>query len=83
MVLETVSLDLYLLRKIGFQFRKVKFLAERTDIVSILDEFAERFFEELDYRLECENGIAIREDMKGIKNIVVPLNYPEWTRRKV
>ncbi len=83
MVLETVSLDLYLMRKIGFQMRKIKFLAERTDLVSILDEFAARFFEELDYRLECENGIKIREDMKGIANIVVPMNYPEWTTRKV
>ena len=82
MVLETVSLDLYLLRKIGFQMRKIKFLADRTDLVGILDEFAARFFEELDYRLECENGIIIRENMKGIKNVIVPKNYPEWTTRK-
>jgi len=83
LVLETVSLDLYLMRKIGFQARKIKFLAERTDLVSILDEFAARFFEELDYRLECENGMIIRDNMRGIKNIIVPKNYPELTRRKV
>jgi aarF domain-containing kinase len=82
-VLETVSLDLHLMRSIGLFLRKSKFLAERTDLVGILDEFAARFFEELDYKLECSNGIRIREDMKGIPNIVVPRNYPEFTTRRV
>ncbi|CAM9313370.1 unnamed protein product [Chrysoparadoxa australica] len=56
---------------------------DRTDLVALLDEFAYRFYEELDYVKECENGIKIKEDMADIKQIVVPTNYPEWTTRRV
>jgi len=82
-VLETVSLDLYLMRELGLRMRKVPFLAERTDLVALIDEFAPRFYDELDYNLECENGIRIREAMKGINNLIVPFNYPTFTSRRV
>lgn len=55
-VLETVSLDLYLLRNLGLQLRKLPFLKDRTDLVALLDEFAGRFYDELDYEQECRNG---------------------------
>ncbi|CAM9813165.1 unnamed protein product [Discosporangium mesarthrocarpum] len=58
-------------------------LGQRTDLVALLDEFACRFYEELDYVKECENGVSIREDMKHIKQVVVPRNYPEYTSRRV
>lgn len=48
---------------------KIPFLAERTDLVALLDEFASRFFDELDYVKECANGVAIREDMKHIQQV--------------
>lgn len=82
-VLETVSLDLHLARELGYQIKKIPFLAERTDLVALLDEFASRFFDELDYVKECTNGIQIREQMKHIKQVVVPFNYPEFTTRRV
>ncbi|CAM9961683.1 unnamed protein product, partial [Laminaria digitata] len=34
-----------------------------TDLVALLDEFASRFFDELDYVKECSNGVSIREQM--------------------
>lgn len=82
-VLETVSLDLYLVRQLGYALRKLPFLQDRTDVVALLDEFAYRFYEELDYVKECQNGIRIKEDMKSIKQVVVPFNYPEYTTRRV
>jgi len=82
-VLETVSLDLYLMRELGNRMKQVPFLAERTDLVALIDEFAPRFYDELDYNLECENGIRIQEYMKGVENIIVPTNYPEYTNRRV
>jgi len=82
-VLETVSLDLYLARQIGLFARSVPFLADRLDIVSLLDEFAFRFFQELDYNAECDNGLKIREQMKVLPMVVIPDNFPEYTSRRV
>lgn len=82
-VLETVSLDLYLAREIGMFVRNFPFLSDRLDAVSLLDEFAYRFFQELDYNTECENGLKIREQMKVLPMVVIPNNFPEYTSRRV
>ena len=48
-----------------------------------MDEFAYRFYQELDYVLECENGVRIAEDMSVLPMVVIPKNYPEYTSRRV
>eukprot|EP01038_Epipyxis_sp_PR26KG_P009147 gene9147-12337_t len=82
-VLETVSLDLYLVRQIGLFLRNFPEFSNRLDIVSLLDEFAGNFYQELDYNLECQNGIKIAEDMKKLPMVVIPKNYPRYTARRV
>jgi aarF domain-containing kinase len=82
-VLETVSLDLYLARQLGLLARNFPQLSSRLDAVALLDEFAFRFYQELDYKLECENGQRIKEDMKVLPMVVIPSNYPEYTSRRV
>jgi aarF domain-containing kinase len=82
-VLETVSLDMYLARQIGLFTRKFPALSARVDAVALLDEFAFRFFQELDYNQECQNGIRIKEDMKVLPMVVIPKNYPDYTSRRV
>jgi len=82
-VLETVSLDLYLAREIGLLARNIPALTDRLDAVALLDEFAFRFFQELDYNAECENGIKIKEQMKVLPMVVIPGNFPEYTSRRV
>lgn len=85
-VLETVSLDLYLLRKFASSIRGLQEsfgLPKRTDLVALLDEFASRIYEELDYVKECENGVAVAEDMKDLERVVVPMNYPQYCTRRV
>lgn len=82
-VLETVSLDLYLAREIGLIARAFPALADRLDAVALLDEFAYRFFQELDYNTECENGLKIKEQMKVLPMVVIPSNFPEYTSRRV
>mmetsp|Transcript_5770 Transcript_5770/g.11837 ORF Transcript_5770/g.11837 Transcript_5770/m.11837 type:complete len:809 (-) Transcript_5770:159-2585(-) len=82
-VLETVSLDLFLAREIGLIARNFPALSDRLDAVALLDEFAFRFYQELDYNLECENGIRIKEDMEVLPMVVIPENYPEVTSRRV
>lgn len=71
-VLETVSLDLYLARELGLIARSFPALSDRLDAVALLDEFAFRFFQELDYNKECENGIRIKEEMKVLPMVVIP-----------
>ena len=84
-VLETVSLDLYLFRQLGEFLRTFgpPALVERLDVVALLDEFASRFYGELDYVVECENGIRVKEDMKNLPRVLIPGNYPKWTTRRV
>ena len=82
-VLETVSLDLYLAREIGNIAKSLPALSSRLDAVALLDEFAYRFFQELDYNKECENGLKIREQMKVLPMVVIPDNFPEFTARRV
>ena len=80
-VLETVSLDLFLVRKFGLFLRNFPKVSSRVDIVGLLDEFAGNFYQELDYNLECQNGIRIAEDMKKLPQVLIPKNYPEYTSR--
>lgn len=82
-VLETVSLDLYLARQLGLFIRKFPAVSDRLDAVALLDEFAFRFYQELDYNLECENGTKMKEQMKVLPDVVIPENYPQFTSRRV
>ena len=81
-VLETVSLDLYLARELGLIVRTLQ-PNIRLDAVALLDEFAYRFYQELDYQLECENGLKIRQQMSVLPMVVIPKNYPKYTSRRV
>ena len=81
-VLETVSIDLYLIRKLGLALREVPQV--NTDVVALLDEWAERFFEELDYVKEGENATKFAASIADdLPQVVVPRTYSEFTRRKV
>lgn len=81
-VLETVSIDLFVLRKVGVFLRR--FPAITTDVVGLLDEWAARFFEELDYNLEGENQTNFAKSIaKDLPQVVVPRTYAQFTRRKV
>ena len=82
-VLETVSLDLYLARELGLFLRNFPIIVQRLDPVSLLDEFAYRFFNELDYNLECDNGLRIQKEMKSLPMVIIPQNYPQYTSRRV
>jgi aarF domain-containing kinase len=81
-VLETVSLDLYLARQLGFLLRRTP-LSSRLDVVELIDEFAPNFYAELDYNLECQNGERITRDMARLPMVVIPKNYPALTTRRV
>lgn len=81
-VLETVTVDLYIIRNLGLFLRK--FPQVSIDVVGLVDEWAARFFEELDYINEGENGMRFAEMMrKDLPQVVIPKTYQKYTSRKV
>ncbi|XP_065630318.1 uncharacterized protein LOC136067873 isoform X3 [Quercus suber] len=79
-VLETVTVDLYVIRNLGLVLRKFPQIS--VDVVGLVDEWAARFFEELDYVNEGENGKLFAEMMKkDLPQLVCfRLLYPKPTR---
>jgi aarF domain-containing kinase len=61
-VLETVTIDLYIIRQFGVFLRR--FPQIKTDFVDLLDEWATRFFDELDYVKEGLHATIFAEQMK-------------------
>ncbi|XP_024019751.1 uncharacterized protein LOC21402847 [Morus notabilis] len=81
-VLETVTIDLYIIRNLGLVLHKFPQIS--IDVVGLVDEWAARFFEELDYVKEGENGMIFSEMMrKDLPQVVVPRTYRKYTSRKV
>ncbi|OAY28226.1 uncharacterized protein sll0005 [Manihot esculenta] len=81
-VLETVTVDLYIIRNLGLVLRKFPQIS--IDVVGLVDEWAARFFEELDYVNEGENASQFAEMMrKDLPQVVVPKTYKKYTSRKV
>ncbi|KAL5702511.1 hypothetical protein ACHQM5_027723 [Ranunculus cassubicifolius] len=81
-VIETVTVDLFIIRNLGLVLRK--FPQVSIDVVGLVDEWAARFFEELDYINEGENGTAFAEMMKkDLPQVVVPKTFEKYTTRKV
>lgn len=81
-VLETVTIDLYLIRKVGVFLRR--FPQIQTDVVALLDEWAARFFEELDYVREGQNATKFAQQMReDLPQVVVPRTYSDYTSRRV
>lgn len=56
-----MTIDLFIIRKLGLALRSVPQIA--TDVVGLVDEWAARFFEELDYQREGRNGTLFAQQM--------------------
>eukprot|EP00873_Tetraselmis_striata_P029537 jgi/Tetstr1/449801/TSEL_036865.t1 len=83
-VVETVTIDLFILRSTFLALNELMQGNVRTNFVGLLDEWAERFFEELDYIREGENATKFAEQMKDdLPQVVVPKTYSEFTSRRV
>ncbi|KAI5068073.1 hypothetical protein GOP47_0016418 [Adiantum capillus-veneris] len=80
-VLEGICRDLYILR-IGARLAQ-SIPNVRSNLVALLDNWAFRFFDELDYIREGENAIQFAKNMESLPNIVVPAVYMQYTSRKV
>jgi predicted unusual protein kinase regulating ubiquinone biosynthesis (AarF/ABC1/UbiB family) len=79
---EQITLDIYILRGLAKWAQKT-FKGVRTDLVGILDEFAGRLFEEMDYTREGQNAERFWELYGYLPDIYVPKIYWEYTNTRV
>ena len=77
-----IALDIYILRKLAF-WVKDNVKRVRSDLVAILDEFAGRIFEEMNYLHEGENAERFAQLYGHLPDIYVPAIYWEYTGRRV
>jgi predicted unusual protein kinase regulating ubiquinone biosynthesis (AarF/ABC1/UbiB family) len=79
---QNITQDLYILRIIA-QWVTQNVSRVRSDLVSIMDEFGARIFEEIDYAQEARNAARFAELYSYLPQIIVPKAYPEYTARRV
>lgn len=69
----TISLDLYVLRfYAGFLTKALKALNREVDLTSIIDDFGELIYREIDYRAEMVNCQRFAELYANIPDVFVP-----------
>ncbi|THU54720.1 hypothetical protein C4D60_Mb10t28110 [Musa balbisiana] len=79
---EAIGLDFYLLRGIGFLINKyVDFIS--TNVVALIDEFAKRVYQELNYVQEGQNARRFKKLYADKKEVLVPDIYWDYTSAKV
>jgi predicted unusual protein kinase regulating ubiquinone biosynthesis (AarF/ABC1/UbiB family) len=76
-----ISLDMYIIRSLA-AWAKRTFRRIRSDLVGIVDEFAGRLYEEMDYTQEGRNAERFLELYRH-PSIYAPKIYWEYTRTKV
>jgi predicted unusual protein kinase regulating ubiquinone biosynthesis (AarF/ABC1/UbiB family) len=79
---QTITQDLYILRGLA-QWVMKRFTIVRSDLVGILDEFATRIFEEMDYNHEGRNAERFASLYGYIPEIYIPKIYWDYTGRRV
>ncbi|NEQ50460.1 MAG: AarF/ABC1/UbiB kinase family protein [Leptolyngbya sp. SIO3F4] len=77
-----ITRDIYLLRRMA-EWACNNLNVVRSDLVSIMDEFGTRIFEEMDYTHEGENAQRFESLYGYIPEIIVPKIYTELTARRV
>lgn len=79
---QNIALDMYILRRMAaLVMKNVKRV--RSDLVSIMDEFAARIFEEMDYTQEGRNAERFAQLYGNLPEIYVPSIYWQYTGRRV
>lgn len=79
---EKIALDVYILRRLAsWVMKNIKQV--RSDLVGIMDEFATRIFEEMDYNQEGRNAERFAQLYGSLPDIYIPRIYWQYTRRRV
>lgn len=67
----------------GDEARELRCMQVSTDWVGLIDEWARRFFHELDYNREARSAMQFKEQMKPLGGITVAPVYTELTSGEV
>ncbi len=79
---DQITKDIYIIRVLaGWAKRNIKQI--RSDLVSIVDEFGTRIFEEMDYTHEGENAQRFAKLYGYLPEILIPGIYTQYTGRRV
>jgi predicted unusual protein kinase regulating ubiquinone biosynthesis (AarF/ABC1/UbiB family) len=81
-LVEKIAMDLYIMRSLA-AWAQAKFSKIRSDLVSIVDEFASRIFEEMDYENEGRNAERFADLYGYIPEIYIPKIHWQYTARRV
>ncbi|KAF3776021.1 putative aarF domain-containing protein kinase [Nymphaea thermarum] len=79
---EAVGLDFYLLRNLGFLINKYVDIIT-SDVVALIDEFARRVYQELNYVQEGQNARRFKKLYADKEDILVPDVFWDYTSAKV
>lgn len=81
---EIIALDLYVLRWWAGVYNQIfKVLNRDVDLQSIIDDFGELIYREIDYVAEAANAQRFSELYAGVTDVFVPKIYSELTTSKV
>nr|WP_038018988.1 AarF/ABC1/UbiB kinase family protein [Synechococcus sp. PCC 7335] len=79
---DQITKDIYVIRILATW--ATKYIKQiRSDLVSIVDEFGDRIFEEMDYNHEGANAQRFADLYGYLPEIVVPTIYTQYTGRRV
>ncbi|MBE9063368.1 AarF/ABC1/UbiB kinase family protein [cf. Phormidesmis sp. LEGE 11477] len=79
---DQITKDIYVIRVLAGW--ATKYIGQiRSDLVSIVDEFGDRIFEEMDYNHEGANAQRFADLYGYLPEIVVPTIYTQYTGRRV
>lgn len=81
-IAQGIAIDMYILRSLaGWAMSTFKFI--RSNLKAILDEFASRIFEEMDYTCEGANADRFAAYYRHLPEIYVPRIYWQYTAKRV
>ncbi|KAL6180751.1 hypothetical protein ACLB2K_047410 [Fragaria x ananassa] len=79
---EAIGLDFFLIRNLGFFINKYVDIVT-TDVVALIDEFARRVYQELNYVQEGQNARRFKKLYADKKDVLVPDIFWDYTSAKV
>ncbi|KAM7517412.1 hypothetical protein LguiA_006995 [Lonicera macranthoides] len=79
---ESIGLDFYLIRGLGFLINKYVDIVS-SDVVALIDEFARRVYQELNYVQEGQNARRFRKLYADKADVFVPDIFWDYTSGKV
>lgn len=79
---EAIGLDFYLIRGVGFLINKYVDIIT-TDVIALIDEFASRVYQELNYVQEGQNARRFKKLYADKEDVLVPDIFWDYTSGKV